>query len=44
MTEEVWPVSVIRRECESIDGFLVELRAGDFFIERYDEIFLAMMN
>jgi hypothetical protein len=44
MTEEVWPVSVIRRECESIDGFLVELRAGDFFIERYDEIFLTMMN
>jgi hypothetical protein len=42
MTEEVWPVSVIRRECESIDGFLVELRAGNFSIERYDELIRAI--
>ena len=40
--EEVYPVNVIRRECESIDGFLVELRAGIFVRERYTELLEAL--
>lgn len=42
MTEETYPVNVIRRECESIDGFLVELRAGRFLVERYTELMQAI--
>jgi|GEM_PF-6477984 hypothetical protein len=40
--EEAYPVNVIRRECESIDGFLVGLRAGTFLIEQYTELLQAI--
>jgi hypothetical protein len=42
--EEPYPVNVIRRECESIGGFAIELRAGHFLVDQYTELLQAIRD
>ncbi len=42
--EEPYPINVIRRECESIGGFSIELRAGRFLVEQYRELLQAIRD